>query len=198
MSEALLIFVKNLIFGQVKTRLAATAGNEAAINIYKELLQHTNSVTQSVDADKIVFYSSYIDEEDIWNSKHFKKQIQKGKDLGERMQYAFASVFEAGYEKAIIIGTDCPGIDKKILENAFAILNNYDLAIGPARDGGYYLLGMKKLYAELFKEVEWSTDTVLKQTIQKCRQLNLGYALLPVLVDVDEEKDLKYLKRSVL
>ncbi|MDP4284757.1 MAG: TIGR04282 family arsenosugar biosynthesis glycosyltransferase [Bacteroidota bacterium] len=198
MREAVLIFVKNLIPGQVKTRLAATIGNEAALNIYGELLQHTNHITQSLDAAKIVFYSSYIEEHDYWHIKDFKKQIQEGNDLGERMQHAFTSAFEEGYEKAVIMGSDCPGINEEIIKSAFVTLNKCDVAIGPASDGGYYLLGMKKLHAGLFKDVEWSTDVVLSQTIDRCRRSDLSYILLPVLDDVDEEKDLKYMKKKRL
>ena len=192
-NDVLLIFVKNLIEGHVKTRLANTLGNDAAMDIYKRLLKNAHDKIQSFEVDKIVSYSDFI-VEDIWENNLFQKKIQEGNDLGERMGNAFISSFTAGYKKAIIIGTDCPGIDKDILENAFLKLNHCDIVIGPTTDGGYYLLGMKEMYSFLFQKINWSTDTVLQQTIDLCIQNHLSYFLLPELSDIDEEKDLIHLK----
>jgi uncharacterized protein len=189
MNNALLIFVKNLVYGQVKTRLAATVGNDKATKIYRQLLQHTHDVCKNIHADKIVFYSDFF-EEDIWNKQEFKKEIQCGNDLGERMKNAFIKTFENGSEKVIIIGTDCPQIDQTILENAFMKLNHFDIVLGPATDGGYYLLGMKTFFAVFFENIKWSTDTVLEKTIGICNQNKLAYFLLPELTDIDEEKDM--------
>jgi len=122
------------------------------------------------------------------------KEKQHGNSLGERMNNAFNNVFEKKYSKAIIIGTDCPALTEKVINDAFEKLNNYDVVIGPANDGGYYLLGMKKLHQQLFKNINWSTETVFDATINICNNLNLSYCLLPVLNDVDEEKDLQHLK----
>jgi uncharacterized protein len=189
MKNALLIFVKNLVYGHVKTRLAATIGNDKAMKIYQQLLQHTNDVCKNIHADKIVFYSHFFEEE-IWNKQEFKKEIQSGNDLGERMKNAFIKAFENDYGKAIIIGTDCPQIDQTILENAFTQLNDFDIVLGPATDGGYYLLGMKTFFAVFFENIKWSTDTVLEKTIEICNQNKLTYFLLPKLTDIDEEKDM--------
>lgn len=193
--NALLVFVKNLIDGQVKTRLAATVGSDAAIKIYQQLLQHTYYVSKNISAGKFVFYSDFI-EEDIWNTSVFKKEIQQGNDLGERMKNAFTKAFENRFEKVIIIGTDGPQINENILENAFTKLNDYDIIIGPANDGGYYLLGMKKLHSFFFENIRWSTGSVLKETISRCQKNNLSYFLLPELIDIDEEKDLVHLKET--
>lgn len=195
MNNALLIFVKNLIYGQVKTRLAAAVGNDKALNIYQQLLQHTNNICKNIHANKIVFYSDFI-EEDIWKTKEFKKKIQQGNDLGERMKNAFIKAFESGFEKVIIVGTDCPQINESILENAFAKLDSFDVVLGPANDGGYYLLGMKKLQPFLFENIKWSTGSVLKETISRCEKNDLSYFLLPELIDIDEEKDLVHLKET--
>lgn len=191
--NALIIFVKNLIEGHVKTRLAATLGNDGAMDIYKQLLKNTQNSILTFEADKIVFYSDFIEEE-IWEKNSFQNKIQEGNDLGERMKNAFKSSFTAGYEKIVIIGTDCPGINKSILEKAFIALNNKDIVIGPATDGGYYLLGMKREYPFLFQNIKWSTDRVLQQTIDLCNKSRLSYFLLPELSDIDEEKDLIHLK----
>ena len=191
-NHALIVFVKNLVNGQVKTRLAATLGNEQAMGIYQKLVTHTHDVVQFFTADKFVFYSTFI-EDDIWQNDLFHKEIQTGIDLGERMKNAFKSIFEKGYQKAIIIGTDCPGINESILKDAVSNLNDFDIVIGPATDGGYYLLGMKNMHSFLFENIEWSTNKVLQQTINLSNLHKLSYFLLPELSDVDEEKDLIHL-----
>ncbi|MEJ7610613.1 MAG: TIGR04282 family arsenosugar biosynthesis glycosyltransferase [Ferruginibacter sp.] len=164
-------------------------GDEEALAIYRQLLSHTISVTEYLPIDKFVFYSSHILQEDIWSNKHFFKQVQAGSDLGERMKNAFAATFQKGYDKIVIIGTDCPDLNAGIIMNAFAYLNLHDVVIGPAEDGGYYLLGMKKLYHELFDDIRWSTDSVLTGTTTKCAALQLDYYLLPVLKDIDVAED---------
>lgn len=195
--NALIIFVKNVIPGQVKTRLAATLGNDVAMDIYQQLLKNLKNNIQSLDAGKIIFYSEFI-EDDIWDSSIFKKNIQQGNDLGERMKNAFDVSLAAGYKKAVIIGSDCPGIDENILNEAFEKLTGFDVVIGPATDGGYYLLGMKKMYSFLFQDIEWSTDKVLQQTLSVCNRNHLTYFQLPELSDVDEEKDLTHFKELVM
>jgi rSAM/selenodomain-associated transferase 1 len=197
MKEALLIFTKNPERGKVKTRLAATIGNEAALTIYMQLLSHTSAITSYLPVDKFVFYSNHILKKDIWDNTYFFKQVQIGDDLGERMKNAFAATFQKGYDKIIIIGTDCADLNADIILTAFAHLNLYDVLIGPAEDGGYYLLGMKQLHAALFEEINWSTHTVLSETTKKCNAMQLSYHLLPVLHDIDEEKDLVFLKKQM-
>jgi hypothetical protein len=195
--QALIIFAKNNVSGKVKTRLAATIGNNAALTVYKQLVEHTVSITSYLPVDKIVFYSNRLEQEDVWDTNHYYKQLQHGNDLGERMSHAFATSFQKGYDKVVIIGTDCPELNAEIIMNAFAYLNKHDVVIGPAEDGGYYLLGMKQLISELFENIRWSTNAVLDETTKKCADLKLNYYLLPMLKDIDEEKDLVHLKKQV-
>lgn len=194
MKEALVIFTKNPEAGKVKTRLAATLGNEAALTIYRHLLSYTISVTAYLPVDKFVFYSNHIEEDDLWDSKYYYKEVQQGFDLGERMKKALNAIFQKAYDKAVIIGTDCPDLNEGIIMNAFAYLSSHDVVIGPAEDGGYYLLGMKQFYPQLFENITWSSSIVLEETVTKCAALQLNYGLLPVLKDIDEEKDLKTFK----
>lgn len=194
MNQALLIFARNLIYGHVKTRIAATLGNDTALYVYKKLLQHTCTIANTVAVDKIVFYSNYIEKDDDWGDNSHDKQIQQGNDLGTRMEHAFMYAFEKGYEQAAIIGTDCPELSSEIINEAFTRLKEYDLIIGPARDGGYYLLAMRSLYKPLFKNISWSTHMVLDETLAIAKELKLSYSLLPVLNDIDDEKDLALLK----
>lgn len=194
MKNALLIFVKNIIAGKVKTRLAATVGNDEAIKVYHRLVQHTQLITTDLKVNKMVFYSDYLQQSDIWPDENYEKKLQFGIGLGERMCKAFQYAFDSGNDKAVIIGTDCPGLNASLIHKAFIELSNSDVVIGPAMDGGYYLLGMKKCYAELFNGIVWSTSDVRVATIEKCIQLDLHYHQLEMLPDIDEEKDLVYMK----
>lgn len=187
--ELLIIFVKNSIAGKVKTRLAATLGPEKALEIYQILLKRTYDITIGLPVARAVFYSDYI-EEDIWSPPFYEKFVQAGGDLGERMYHAFAQGFAAGYEQICIIGSDCYELTEEILQQAFEKLNQNDVVIGPADDGGYYLLGMKSLSAAFFKDKIWSSSSVLPDTLNNVKQAGQTIALLPLLTDVDEEKDL--------
>lgn len=192
--QALLIFTKNPEAGKVKTRLAATIGNEEALSVYKELVLHAISATEHLPVDKFIFYSNHVEQEDVWNNKYYYKEVQHGNDLGERMENAFDAIFQKRYDKVVIIGTDCPDLNAGLIMDAFEYLHLNDVVIGPAEDGGYYLLGIKKPQPELFEKIKWSTATVLHDTIRKCISLQLSYFLLPVLSDIDEEKDLQEFK----
>lgn len=198
MNQALIIFAKNLIYGQVKTRLAATIGNNMAMAVYRNLLQHTASVTSYLPLEKIVFYSNAVEEQDVWNIKLYKKQLQVGDDLGARMQNAFAYAFGQGNREVAIIGTDCLDLTSALIMNAFARLRNYDVVIGPASDGGYYLLAIKQMNLQLFQNITWSTHEVLKQTLAICNQQNLSVYQLPELSDIDNENDLTEEQKQVL
>ncbi len=190
MKKALIIFIKNAEAGRVKTRLAATLGNDKALSIFNILVTHTIGVTENVDADKFVFYSSHIAVNDEWDNKTFFKRLQKGNDLGEKMCNAFDLLFLEGYQCVTIIGSDCPALTNKIIEEGISSLQISDVVIGPAKDGGYYLMALKRSNAELFRNISWSTNKVLTQTLAVCKRHNLSVHLLPKLSDVDVEDDL--------
>ncbi len=187
-SRALIIFIKNPRLGKVKTRLAETLGDRRALDIYLELLKYTRDLAMEVEADRLLFYSNTIEEEDIWPKRHFRKLLQKGTDLGARMANAFQSTLTT-YRKAIIIGSDCATLTPAIVERGFSALDQYDFVVGPATDGGYYLLGMRTFHPTLFSEMPWSTDTVLSETLKRIRHLPADYFLLPELSDIDYEED---------
>jgi rSAM/selenodomain-associated transferase 1 len=119
--------------------------------------------------------------------------VQTGDDLGERMKNAFATAFVEGFEKVVIIGSDCPQLTSMHIQEAFDLLSNYDIIIGPAVDGGYYLLGMKRLISEVFINKIWSSDQVFMQTMADIEHLHLSYYLLETLRDIDTEEDLNIL-----
>ncbi|MEO6914617.1 MAG: TIGR04282 family arsenosugar biosynthesis glycosyltransferase [Chitinophagaceae bacterium] len=184
----LIIFAKNLVHGRVKTRLAATIGNDRAMKIYQQLINYTCSVVNKLDCNKMVYYSDHIEWNDEWMATG--REVQCGEGLGERMEHAFKAELKKVDGKTLIIGTDCFEITDQIILEAFSKLEQCDVVIGPASDGGYYLLGMKKCHSELFKNISWSTGSVFDSTLSICHSLQLRYHLMPVLNDIDEEKDL--------
>jgi len=185
--SVLIIFQKNEILGKVKTRLAASIGNEKALEVYQLLVQHTYSILNQMEAKILVFYSDYIP--DTKANFDFDYRVQFGSDLGERMKNAFATVFNEGYDQAAIIGTDCAEVTADHLRQAFSRLKQFDTVIGPALDGGYYLLGMNSLIPELFSDISWSSDQVLQETILKLKLLNRSVTLLESLSDIDQIED---------
>ncbi len=189
--KLLMVFVKNLQRGRVKTRLAKTVGDEKALEVYRVLLDHTLTIAKRVDCDKAIFYSDYIEETDKWRKAKFNQFVQSGNDLGERMYNAFKQTFSNQYKSVVIIGSDCLDLNEHIITDAFDILYDNEIVIGPAKDGGYYLLGMRKLYKEFFINKHWSTENVLLDTLLDVSQLNVSMKLLPTLSDIDEEKDLE-------
>ena len=191
MKKALLIFVKNAVKGKVKTRLAATVGDAIAFDVYNQLLIHTEKCTHPLTINKIVYYADDIASKDIWNDEIYDKQLQNGDDLGERMFNAFENSFANGHEKVAVIGSDCFEITTEIIEDAFKLLEHNDVVLGPALDGGYYLLALKSNHGTLFQGVDWSTDQVLIQTLKACNKLGRKTILLQELSDIDTEEDLK-------
>lgn len=200
MKNLIIVFTRNPELGKVKTRLAASIGNENALEIYKYLLNHTKNVLLQVIAEKYVFYSEEISENDIWDTIFFQKKLQKGNDLGEKMKNAFAEGFSAGFEKIVIVGSDMFDLETSDIETAFGRLENNDVVIGPAADGGYYLLGLNYMITDLFENKNWSTETVFEETINDIK--NFKYSLLQTKNDIDTIDDIteisifqKYLKK---
>ncbi len=189
MKKGLILFVRNPVLGQVKTRLARTLGNDQALRIYRHLLAYTHSITRELDCDKFVFYADNINSHDLWENDRYHKRLQSGADLGQRMQQAFDTLFQARYEKVMIIGSDCLELTPEIIQKGFLQLEDKDIVIGPSSDGGYYLLGMKHLRPALFQGKTWSSASVLADTIADCLEQSLSHSLLPQLNDIDEEKD---------
>ena len=188
MRNALIIFVRNPVLGKVKTRLAAGIGDGKALQVYEYLLQHTQSITKNIPVTKFVYYADEVNDNDVWNG--FKKKLQHGDDLGERMQHAFQELFAAGFSKICIIGSDCFELTTEIVTTAFEKLGRTDVVMGPVMDGGYYLLGTNRLIPEFFTNKTWSTATVFADTLKDAAVLNISVTQLPVLNDIDTEKDL--------
>ena len=188
-NNALLIFTRNPELGKVKTRLAKTIGDEKALKTYKVLLLHTMKVTQSLDYDKFVFYDKTIDYNDLWAGFSYKERLQSGADVGVRMQDAFQQLFELGYQNCIIIGSDLFDLQDSHINEAFSKLKYNVDVIGPAEDGGYYLLGLKKVIPSLFKNKNWGTAAVLSDTMKDLENYKMEFT--ETLNDSDTFEDLE-------
>ncbi|WP_297805205.1 TIGR04282 family arsenosugar biosynthesis glycosyltransferase [uncultured Polaribacter sp.] len=184
----LLIFTRNPELGKAKTRLAKTVGDETALEIYKFLLQKTRDVSLKVTSDKAVYYSVKIRTNDIWDNEIYQKHQQNGEDLGIRMKNAFKDGFASGYKKVMIIGSDLYNLSSENIENAFNNLNDNDFVIGPALDGGYYLLGMNSLQENIFENKDWGTETVRKDTLEDLKDKKVK--LLEFKNDIDIYEDI--------
>ena len=191
MKRLLIIFVKNPVEGKVKSRLAASIGTGKALAVYLKLMARTRDVVLSVKVDRQVCYSTEIEKYDLWSNDDFDKDLQIGDDLGLKMYHAIEKASKANYDKICLIGSDNMEITSAIINDAFSILASKESVFGPSKDGGYYLVGLRKPYKELFTDIEWSTAEVLDQTIDKVRALNLTYGLLPELNDIDLLEDIR-------
>lgn len=190
-TTAIVIFVRNPISGQVKTRLAKDVGDERALSIYVHLLQHTLEVTRSLSFRKFIYYADEVSDYDLWSVPGYTKRKQNGVDLGERMHNSFNELFDQGFTRIILIGSDCLQLKTETLEAAVALLETNAAVIGPASDGGYYLLGLHKFYPDLFINKAWSTNRVFAETIDDFINQGISYALLEELNDIDDITDLE-------
>ena len=189
-STALVIFVRNPVLGQVKTRLAKDIGNERALAIYLQLLQHTLEITRDLSFRKFIYYADEVSDYDLWSVPGYTKRKQNGNDLGERMLNSFKELFEQGFTRIVIIGSDCLQLQTEHLQEAVVLLESNVAVMGPASDGGYYLLGLTKLYPDLFVNKPWSTDQVFAKTIDDFNNQGISFALLEELSDIDDITDL--------
>ena len=185
--DLLIVFVKNSILGKVKTRLAKTIGDVGAFTVYSELIAITESASTKIAADKHIYYSDVIISSK-WESD--KKFVQKGKDLGIRMQNAFQNGFEEGYKNILLIGSDLPDISKKIIASGFESLAKNDVVFGPAEDGGYYLIGMSKMNTSIFEDKPWSHPELLSITLSQLKEQQQSVGLIETLNDIDTFEDL--------
>lgn len=190
MQKHLIIFVKNPVVGTVKTRLAESIGDLKALEVYQDLLEKCRQEVQKVYCKRHLFYSQNIARGDDWTDQFFEKRIQAEGDLGLKISEAFKTVFQQK-GKVLIIGSDCYDLTDAIIQEAFDKLDHTDVVIGPANDGGYYLLGTKQFHPELFQNITWSTESVLEETITRAKSKNLSFVLLKELIDLDTLEDLE-------
>lgn len=186
----LIVFTRNPEIGKVKTRIAKSVGDKTALEIYNFLLDKTKKVIHDLNCTKAIFYSEEIAQNDIWSPDTFEKQVQTGSDLGDKMKNAFQISFKKGYDKILLIGSDLYDLEASHINEAFEKLDSNDVVIGPALDGGYYLLGLKKLTSKIFKNKDWGTSSVRKDTLKDLEEVDVH--LLPIQNDVDVIEDIEH------
>lgn len=186
---ALIIFIRNPERGKVKTRIAQSVGEEKAYQVYLSLLSHIRLLAEKVEGvECYLYYSHFIDEMDEWDSRVFNKRVQSSGDIGTKMDRAFGEVLN-DHPAAVIVGSDIASLTTAIIQDAFLALHTKDYVLGPALDGGYYLLGMKTPSPHLFENMIWSTDEVFQMTSDRITQMGASLGIVDKLSDIDYWED---------
>lgn len=186
-SNAVLVLLRLPVLGAVKSRIASSAGPEVALNIYRELVSITYRLTEQLPCAVHFFFDGGLPAHRI-HRPDTRYHHQSNGDLGQRMAAAISTGLQY-HNKVLLIGSDCPEISVEIITSAFDALSNADVVLGPAIDGGYYLIGMKKTNPTLFNEIAWGSNQVLTRTVDLCHSDKLSYVLLPNLRDIDTLAD---------
>ncbi|MCP4580419.1 MAG: glycosyltransferase [candidate division Zixibacteria bacterium] len=195
--NALMIFVKYPEPGKVKTRLYPEISLSKAAELYKAMVDDIITThSDNIDYEIIICYApaERIDDFNVWLGDRYTLKAQRGPNLGDRLINAFSQVFSDGFNKAIVIGSDCPQISRTEIEAAFDALNNRDIVIGPTEDGGYYLIGMSKLHEAAFRNISWSSDKVLGETLEILSKKRLSVDRLNSKFDIDTYRDVVRLR----
>lgn len=191
----ILLFIKAPLKGRIKSRLAAAIGNDAALELYQRFVLDTIDTVGALTLPvRICFYPpDAVAVIRTWLGNEQDCMPQQGNDLGERMERAFEQVFQEGYERALLIGSDIPELSKAVMLEAMAALDTNDAVLGPAADGGYYLIGFtaKTFLPSVFHDIVWSTGTVCDETLGRFKRSGRRVHLLPKLHDVDTKEDLR-------
>ena len=195
MNETLIIFSRYPEAGKTKTRMIPALGAVGAADLQRQMTEHTLKTAIALASSRRVAIEIHFTggnrslmQEWLGENEYI---AQAEGDLGEKMRSAFERAFKQGSQQVVIIGIDCPDIDRQILTQAFDSLSNQDLVLGVAIDGGYYLIGLNRLVPELFKNIDWGTERVLQQTKNIAEQLDLKVGYLTTLADVDRPEDLE-------
>lgn len=201
--NCIIIFTRFPEAGHTKTRLIPLLGAEKAALLHKKMAEKIFKECAELSTGKklrieIHYHGGNRKKIEEWIPKSFRSYQQTTGSLGEKLYNAAARGFRSGSKKIVIIGTDCPLMNKKIIDRAFEQLDNSDIVIGPALDGGYYLIGLKDAQRELFKGIDWGTEKVFNQTIAKVQESNKTWFALPILSDIDLPEDLQLIEDSVL
>lgn len=197
----LIIFTRYPQPGTTKTRLIPALGVEGAANLQRQMTEFTLSKVKKFQKSAAISFEIRFAGGDLqlmqnWLGTELNYQLQGNGDLGKRMENSFLNAFNQGAQEVVIIGIDCPDVNAQVLAEAFAKIQTCDLLLGPAVDGGYYLIGLKRAIGELFINIDWGTAKVLQQTVDIAEQLNLSVASLRTLADVDRPEDLPIWQNS--
>ncbi|MDA0673509.1 MAG: TIGR04282 family arsenosugar biosynthesis glycosyltransferase [Cyanobacteria bacterium] len=193
--NCLILFTRYPIVGTTKTRLIPHLGAEQAADLQRQMTEYMVDMTSPLRrSDRctmaVYFTDSSLSQMQAWLGPQLTYRPQQGRDLGQRLHHAFSHSFGAGFERVVVTGSDCPAITPDHVEQAFHQLGNHDLVLGPALDGGYYLVGLSRRCAELFQGITWGSDQVFAQTVAIAQRLNLAWTALEPLRDIDRPEDL--------
>ncbi|MFO7606820.1 MAG: TIGR04282 family arsenosugar biosynthesis glycosyltransferase [Desulfurivibrionaceae bacterium] len=196
MKKKLILFTRYPEAGRVKTRLIPALGPQGAAALQERMTEDTLRTAEAAAAEngldlEIRHAGSDTGQMAEWLGPHHGYRGQGSGDLGDKMARAFADAFQDHYHQVMIIGADCPALTSKTLADGFAGLRGHALVLGPAADGGYYLIGLSRPCPELFAGQPWGSDTLLSTTISVARKLDLTFHLLEELADVDRPEDLE-------
>jgi uncharacterized protein len=188
----LALFARRPVAGEVKTRLSPAVPPALAFELYRAMLEDALAVAAAAEAEeRMVYWAPGVEARDgPAVPPGLRERDQRGGDLGDRLARAFAELIATSGDRALILGADCPGLESGTLRDAFDQLESHDAVLGPARDGGYYLVGLRRPAPELFRDIDWSTARVLDQSVERAAQAGLTIALLPTLDDLDTPEDL--------
>lgn len=194
---AILLFARYPVPGQAKTRLIPELGPEGAARLHRRMTEHAVAVARSAGAMVTLCHTGGKRRDfRAWLGPDLDFAAQPDADLGGRLRWAFARAFRQRAPRALAIGADVPGISPAILREAFDALGTHDMVLGPALDGGYYLIGMTRPHPDLFAGMEWGTERVCAQTRAAIQRLGLSCHELPTLNDVDRPEDLAALREN--
>ena len=196
-TKAIVLFARDPVAGKVKTRLSPFLSQDSILELYTRFLSDSiEKICRVKTADPFIGVhpsdsSGYFSR--VRGERSLKVFLQEGADLGEKMFNAFQARFDEGYESVVIIGSDSPSLPVAHIETA--LNSDKDLTIGPSTDGGYYLIGMCRKPVDVFSGgVDWGSEKVLQQTLERVKKCGSSLELLPPWYDVDREEDLKFLK----
>lgn len=193
---ALIVFIRNPVLGKVKTRIASETSDAVALNIYLNLCAITRSLAGKFKGPRYLYYSDFIEPDDEWHNEDFIKKVQEGIHLGDKMYSAFKEVMNFS-QSCILIGSDCPYLHPDHFLQSIEYLKRNDCVIGPALDGGYYLIGLKKIIPEIFSGISWGSARVLNETLTKLKENHYSTVLLEKLEDIDSKENWNdYLSRK--
>lgn len=184
--NAVALFLKAPVLGTVKTRLAKSLGEASALLAYRRMVEFLLGRIGKKASIHIHYAAENLEPMVAWLGKDYRFIAQLGDGLGARLTNGMETEFASGAHKLIFLGGDCPFVDQEIIEESFIALDRNEVVIGPAVDGGYYLIGMKQNRAELFEGIHWGSETVFADTVEICRSKGLSHAILPEISDVDD------------
>ena len=183
--------------GTVKTRLGKEIGMDEACLIYQKLAEHQiNQIPIWCHLEIQYSPADALNPMKAWLGDGPSYVAQSEGSLGDRLRLAAEGAFQKGARAVLFLGGDCPDVTAELIEESAAQLDHCDVVVGPAEDGGYYLIAMKKFQPRLFDKIDWSTDQVLAQTQARIRELGLAYSLLPPHADVDDLASLQRARKS--